>query len=384
VARQFLLHREDFLSQCGQWLESELVSIDPVARHWYQHLEYQPLVNARAHRLGRDRKILNDRFRSQYQGYLKVLGYRSDPNASDHLGIAYYLFLQDRVEEALGRLAKAEGAEAAAIDSPLQLDYLKAYAALYREAPEDAGRIADAYTDYPVDRWRERFAQISEQVNEIAGANKAPDEAGDEADRERQQEALAAGESNFELKTEGRTVTIDYRNLDRVRVNYYEMDLEFLFSSNPFVSEDSNRFSYIRPNVTLLKDLPENESTVSFEIPEQFNSRNVLIEIVGNGKKRSSAVYANALKLQMVENYGRLEVRHADTAKPLPKVYVKVYGRFGDGSVRFFKDGYTDLRGKFDYVSLNTNELDDVKKLSLLILSEEHGALVREVDPPQR
>ena len=49
-----------------------------------------------------------------------------------------------------------------------------------------------------------------------------------------------------------------------------------------------------------------------------------------------------------------------------------------DGTVKFYKDGYTDLRGRFDYTSLSTNELDFVKKFSLLVLSEEHGAVVRE------
>jgi hypothetical protein len=52
--------------------------------------------------------------------------------------------------------------------------------------------------------------------------------------------------------------------------------------------------------------------------------------------------------------------------------------------VKFFKDGYTDFRGRFDYVSLNTNELDNTEKLALLILSEEHGAVIREADPPKR
>ena len=55
-----------------------------------------------------------------------------------------------------------------------------------------------------------------------------------------------------------------------------------------------------------------------------------------------------------------------------------------DGSVRFYKDGYTDLRGYFDYTSLNTNELDAVQRFSILILSETHGALVREAAPPKR
>ena len=65
-------------------------------------------------------------------------------------------------------------------------------------------------------------------------------------------------------------------------------------------------------------------------------------------------------------------------------MYVKVYARMADGSVRFYKDGYTDLRGRFDYGSLSTNELDAVTKFAILVLSEEHGALVREADPPKR
>ena len=52
--------------------------------------------------------------------------------------------------------------------------------------------------------------------------------------------------------------------------------------------------------------------------------------------------------------------------------------------MRFYKDGYTDIRGRFDYVSLNTNELDNVAQFSLLVLSEAHGAVIREAAPPKR
>jgi hypothetical protein len=72
------------------------------------------------------------------------------------------------------------------------------------------------------------------------------------------------------------------------------------------------------------------------------------------------------------------------TEKPLSKVYVKIYARMKDGNFQFFKDGYTDLRGRFDYVSLNTNELDNVIRFSILILSPENGALIREAAPPKR
>ena len=52
--------------------------------------------------------------------------------------------------------------------------------------------------------------------------------------------------------------------------------------------------------------------------------------------------------------------------------------------MKFFKDGYTDLRGRFDYASLNTNELEQADRLAVLILSDDFGAVVRDAAPPKR
>jgi hypothetical protein len=95
----------------------------------------------------------------------------------------------------------------------------------------------------------------------------------------------------------------------------------------------------------------------------------------------------------------------------LSKAYVKVYAKLKNGTLRFFKDGYTDLRGRFDYASLNgpdggqppqpvpyetapangldyqmlkPAELNDVEKLAVLVLSETNGAITREVNPPRQ
>jgi hypothetical protein len=121
-----------------------------------------------------------------------------------------------------------------------------------------------------------------------------------------------------------------------------------------------------------------------FELPEKFRSSNVMIEVIGAGRVASQAYYANTLAVQVVENYGQLKVLTEKEGKPLPKVYVKVYARKRDGRVEFYKDGYTDLRGRFDYTSLNTNELDNVERFAVLIFSTENGAVVREVAPPKR
>lgn len=376
VARQFLMHADDFLGQSGSYIDCELVTIDPVERRSYQHLEYSPLVNARAHRLGRENKILNNYFCEQYLRLMKILSYRRELDAVDRLGVASYLLLQDRVEEGL---AWFDEIDAAGLPEKLQYDYLRAFTAMYREDPGAAAGIAAQYASYPVDRWKERFDRVASQVREITGGEV---EVIDPEDRAQVQDTLADTEPAFEFEVENKTVTLKYRNLETVTLNYYTMDLEFLFSSNPFVSKDSGQFSYIRPNATESKNLPAGRDTIRFEIPKEFHSGNVLLEIVGAGQKKAQAYYANELNLQLAENYGRLQVRHAESGKALGKVYVKVYARFPGGETRFYKDGYTDLRGKFDYASLNTDEIGEADRLSLLVMSEGHGAVVREVAPP--
>ena len=54
-----------------------------------------------------------------------------------------------------------------------------------------------------------------------------------------------------------------------------------------------------------------------------------------------------------------------------------------DGSVRFHKDGYTDLRGRFDYVSQSNRTIDGIQKFSILVLSEAQGAVIRQASPPK-
>ena len=109
----------------------------------------------------------------------------------------------------------------------------------------------------------------------------------------------------------------------------------------------------------------------------------MFVEVLGAGHKAAQAYYANNLKVQLVQQYGRLEVRNAETNQPLSKVYVKVYAKTPSGT-RFYKDGYTDLRGKFDYTSLNTDDIGGVSEFAVLVMSDDHGAVVKPAKPPQQ
>ncbi len=382
AAKQFLLHADGFIARCGTAIESPLLSIDPVERRAYQHMDYAPLVNARAHKLGRRRRILNGRFYAQYHRLLNVLKHRRQLDSEDLLDMTYYMLLQDRIEEAVRFFRRVDPS---VLPTRLQYDYFNAYLSMILDSPKKARGICDQYAKHPVDRWRALFGAVSFQLDELQG-KRSSEQPGvtDPKDRDQAQSSLAATEASLELKVESKVVTLDYQNVKTARVNYYLMDVELLFSRNPFVQKVSGQFSFILPNASEVHELPAGASQVSFALPKRFHTSNVLVEVVAGGQTRSQPYYSNSLAVQVIEGYGQVRVTSAVAKKPLSKVYVKVYAEMQDGKTRFYKDGYTDLRGRFDYTSLNTNELDHVKRFSLLVLSEDQGAVVKKASPPKR
>jgi hypothetical protein len=414
TVREYLQHANNFVAQCGAYIDSPLLTVDPIERRTYEHLDYSPLVNARSHQLGQRRQILNDRLHQQYHGLLNILACRKKLDSEDLMAVTCYLLLQDRVDEAMTFFGQVNQQQLA---TRLQHDYFTAYLALYSEQPDRARAIAAKYASHPVPRWRNAFAAVGAQLDEIGtpvlaqagdavgqiastdpkavvAALESPDDKDpkpaegttviDDESRAENQTQLASTEPNFDFKVEARKVTLNYQNVESVMVNYYEMDIELLFSRNPFVQQVSEAFSYIRPNMTKVVELPPGKDSLEFDLPQQYHSSNVLVEIVAGGQTKSQAYYSHSLNVQVIENYGQVRVTHQATNKALPRTYVKVYALTSNGRVKFYKDGYTDLRGRFDIASLNTNELDNVQRFSVLILSDDHGAIVREAAPPKR
>jgi hypothetical protein len=119
-------------------------------------------------------------------------------------------------------------------------------------------------------------------------------------------------------------------------------------------------------------------------IPDEFARRYVLVEVTAAGQTRAVPYYAGAMDVAVVENYGQVRVLDAAGGRPLPKVYVKVYARLADGTVKFHKDGYTDLRGRFDYATVSTPERVPAGRFAVLVLSDDRGAAIREAAPPPR
>ena len=381
------LRHSPLADRCGLWLESPLLALDPVERLDYQHLEYAPLVNPRSHRVGAKRTILNAAFLQQYQRLMKVLSYKPQLDAEDTLAVAAYMLMQGRVEDSLAWFGRVDRN---AVAERLQCDYLEAYLAFHTGDTKTARALAERHAGEAVERWCDRFVQVLVQLDEIEGRAVTADaqgvglEDGTGANRDRLQGGLAATEPSLEMLVEAGRVRLDTRNIATVTLNFYPMDIELLFSRSPFLQEGAAQFSFIRPVASHAVAVPAGQNGVTVDVPAEFAAKNVMVEALAGGVRKTQAYYANTLKVQMIESYGQLAVTQAESGKPVSGAYVKVYARQLGGAVSFLKDGYTDLRGRFDYVSLNSDEADTAERLAVLVLSDAFGAVVREAPPPKR
>src|SRR5438477_9704072 len=105
----------------------------------------------------------------------------------------YYLTLQDRIEEALATFATVNPERLA---TRMQYDYCAAYLQMSGDEPLRARSLVAKYATCPVDRWRNAFAAIGGQLDEIEGK---PSKPADLDDRNERQQLLAATEPNVEF-----------------------------------------------------------------------------------------------------------------------------------------------------------------------------------------
>jgi hypothetical protein len=204
VAREYLTHVDQVVNECGGPIVSPLLVIDPVIRHQYEHLEYKPLINARAHSLGQNRQIVNARFHEQYHHMLHNLTYRGKLSDDDLLAVTYYLLLQDRVDEAQSSFAQIKADKLA---TRMQYDYCAAYLDMFMDEPKKVRALVATYSNHPVERWRNAFAAIRGQLDEIEGKS---GKLVDKDDQAQQQAALAAKEPSFEFGVANKNINLTW------------------------------------------------------------------------------------------------------------------------------------------------------------------------------
>ncbi len=364
----------------GPVFASALLTVEPVEEKTYEHLEYDPLVNPRAHPVGDRCIILNTALDGQYRAFLRTALYRDELEASERLALVYYLLLQDRLEEAGAHLDRIREAD---LQETLQAQYLTAWLALRRVELDRALALALPHAQHPVPRWRARFRDVIRTVREARGEAVGPEEA-DDPTRQRDMDWHAMATPSLDLRIESGRLMAAAHKIKRATLNIYPMDIELLFSRRPFLTERGADFSVVRPAFAREVELRGDGEREDVALPPDWRDRNAMVELVGQGQRASVAWYANRLRTRLMESYGQIEVRLADGNTPLPMTYVKVFARAADGRESFWKDGYTDVRGRFDYASRNDRKPEEADEFAILILHAEHGAEVRTARPPAR
>ena len=159
-------------------------------------------------------------------------------------------------------------------------------------------------------------------------------------------------------------------------------------------AENRPDIDMVQPNATLKKDLLGREWYVRTTVVQgNFTNAESFPGAMGGLERGVFDVQEKALYFYRTYEFiqgseahtlkSDVDVPMRDAAgKPLSKVYVKVYARAADGRVKFHKDGYTDIRGRFDYASVSTPEPVPVQRYGVLVLSETLGATIRDAAPP--
>ena len=394
----YLSSRQDLCSRVGPVLDSSLLRVNPIERRMHELLEYSPLVRARIHRLGDQDEILNPTFREQYEKFSRVLGFSSRIDDEQRLVLAYYLLIQNRITEAIDSFGLVDPAK---ISMRLQYDYLAAYLAMHEGNYDKAEEIASRHVTDQIPRWKGRFLQLAAQLEQgrnlsqpeqlvAADAGRSPESiaegSGDLAvmDRELQQASASDQQPEVVVRVEGNTLRIDHRRSREVVVNFYGVDLELLFSKAPFVRDDLQRMAMVEPMRTENLKFESATGVGRLELDENQQRQTLLIEVVAGAARSTALYYGGDITTYVSEGFGQLQTTDSETHRPITSAYVKVYGKYPNGQIKFYKDGYTDARGRFDYASVSATDAQGAVRFAILVISDEQGATLHDVASPNQ
>lgn len=202
-----------------------------------------------------------------YQSLVDRLIFQQRPSKSDLAHICFFHLRANRITEArslFSELNERMDDNADETDNgelKLQLDYLSAYLDLYGTPNYNghdfsvARSIAEKYKNYPILHWRARFNEIlsllarsaplsSETIIQQVLAHGRAEDGG----VVQQGGGLHISSAKLDLEVKGNTLAIAWHpgkacvdQVKRVSVYYYAMDIEVIFSRDPFA--DQNRIS---------------------------------------------------------------------------------------------------------------------------------------------
>ena len=411
----------------GNTGDALFLKYNAIERGTYRHVEFFKrdenvlgLFNTRIH----SNKLFakHQRFKTMYRQFLKRLLYRSwglkTMTPDDQFCAIFYLIAQNRVEEATAVYRAMDG-KSAKRTSAMMYDYVGTFLSFFEKDPAKALEKEDTVHKWlavklPTTR-RKMWSAVKRQLGELKNRQKTLSEFQDTENAKKAKMALP--KLNFIIDAAKKQIRVKSKNVKTVTANFYSINIEQLFSISPFTA-GRDALSYVQPTATMqfetvkkeevkerdsdssedseeeedrkrraaaAKKRDPNADVVNHEnFPKGFSEKsNFVVELLGDGTtgpRVAKTRFNNELYVEFNSQRGDLFVGNFSKF-PVVKAYVKVYlatERNPDGF--FLKDGYTDLRGRFDYLSSNTDAHQDGTKVAVLVVSESCGANVYYAD----
>merc|ERR1719289_506178 len=356
-----------------------LGSFDPLVRKTASYNEFWTAAGIP----GKNLKHIPDRpkignFDSTYHNYLLTALVNSynlfSMSVEDRMCATYYMILMNRTSEAQRIFNSIKN-----IPEDNQLyDYMNGFLTVHADATglmslED---LASKYlkSDCIGPAMRAKWSALDNFVAELRNCKGYEKEFVYESEESRRDRS----EVILSLECEGLTRTIVYKNLEDLTVKLYKIDIELMFSTSPFTRSNFS-YRYVEPtrthNHVLDKEAKVNRLSLT-DVTGEFKSdsgENYIFEVISGEKCVNGSIYMNQLDVQLSDNQVRVLRKKAST--PVVKAYIKVYAQtINNKDGVFYKDGYTDLRGRFDYKTVATNALDSVTRFGILVKTISNGS----------
>jgi len=342
----------------------------------------------------------------------------------DYLQFVCSLLLQDRIAESIiifkvfeKRYKNKAIIKSEDLNGLMQRDYIASYLDFYNEKYVNehhqskklkiARERSMKYENYPIKNWNNMFSEIIQSIKYLEDNGEAVniEDMKDKDNKTLKVNNIIDNTPSLSMTIVNDLIKINYRNMNHCKICYYPVDFEMQFSVQPFIlsenrinekDEKKSNVTYTMPKDVEIIKLPVDKHTLEVPINKNYIYQHTIVEIQGGHDyfiKNKCIYQPSKLSIQMNENFGILRVfkPNSDTTtnkeKPYviaPGVYIKVYSKTKSGIISFWKDGYTDLLGRFDYVTVSSNnDILNIEKFSSLILFNDTMGEIKEVNPPK-
>ncbi|KAF9965228.1 hypothetical protein BGZ70_005201 [Mortierella alpina] len=254
--------------------------------------------------------------------------------------------------------------------------------------------------------------------------------------------------ADFTIGSDGE-ISVRHRGVEQIMIEYYAIDAETMFSNSPLTFSEqgesetntvansaskmngassepvSNSYRLVKPNGVdrhVVEQLQQRQSGASgsqdglLKVPvlPQYRNTNVMISlstVPPTATRTWRAYYSQTILVQCQEHSGIIKVatkageqnqaqgKHSSyqqVSQPIRGAYVKVYAEMKKGSTTFWRDGYTDLVGRFAYATVSSNVaepsafgqksggggLEDVRRFVAFVDGGKEGCMVKTLPVP--